>query len=127
MQNDDVTPSNSHYTRFLKMREQLTPEDGGTVNVYLSQPTTWYTEQEMYSINSALWTRLQGTPLYGGGISSPWITFNETCFFFGPLLVSGMKATPATDSRIEPASGAPDLTSCYQVRPRRPLPPTSDS
>jgi hypothetical protein len=114
MQNDDVVPANSHYTRFLKMREALTPEEGGTVQVYLSQPTTWYTEQQMADLNGELWSRLQTTPLYGGGISSPWIGFNETCFFFGPLLVSGFKAAPEKDSLVEPASGAPDLTSCYQ-------------
>jgi len=114
METADVTPGNSHYTTFLRTRERLQPENGGTVSVYLSEPTTWYTEAQMHAINSELWNRMSGTPLYAGSIVSPWITFNETCYFFGPLLVSGMASTPVADSTFEPSSGAPDLTSCYQ-------------
>ena len=41
MENADVTPARSHYTTFLNKREELTPEEGGSVSVYLSEPTTW--------------------------------------------------------------------------------------
>ena len=114
METSDVTPSRSHYTTFLNTRERLNPNDGGVVNVYLSEEVTWYDEQQMHNVNSQLWNRLASTTLYTGGINSPWITFNETCYFFGPLLISGMKTTPAKDSTFEPSSGAADLTSCYQ-------------
>jgi len=114
MENADVTPANSHYTTFLSKREELTPEEGGMVSVYLSDEATWYDEPMMLDINARLWQRMGSTPLYAGAIASPWITFNETCYFFGPLLISGFSLTgPATDS-TDPSNTSTPLTSCYQ-------------